>query len=82
MEFSSFYISLYWHGPSTGGFWTDFQRGGKTKFFDFFSLGASATKRFARSIIVRYGLRQDILSRRQKAREGGALRALRGLHQD
>ena len=36
-------------------------------------MGASATKSFARSIIFRYGLRNDILSRGQKtkARGGG-----------
>ena len=34
-------------------------------------MGASATKSFARSRIVRYGLRNDILSRGQKPRQGG-----------
>ena len=45
------------------------ERGVKLNFMIFF-IGASATKRFARSRI-RYGLPQDILSKRQKAREGG-----------
>ena len=38
--------------------------------FFFFFIGASATKRFARPRICRYGLPQHILSKRQKAREG------------
>ena len=33
-------------------------------------IGASATKRFARSRIFRYGLPQNILSERQKGFEG------------
>ena len=41
-------------------------RGGKSKFFDFFFIGASATKKFAKSNIFRYGLPLDILSKRQK----------------
>ena len=64
--------------PNTGGFGPIFQsalRGG--------IIGVSATKRFARSRIFRYGLPQDILSKRQKAGEGGAysatpFRALKG----
>ena len=47
-------------------------RGGKTKFVDFSFIGASETKRFARSRIFRYGLPQDILSKWEKkhGREG------------
>ena len=43
----------------------------------FFFIGTSATKRFAiaRSRIFRYGLSHDILSKRQRKREGGAYRA-------
>ena len=49
--------------------------GGKTKFLDLFIfIGASATKRFARSRIFRYGCFMIFLSNRQKEREGGAYR--------
>ena len=41
------------------------ERGGKTKFLDFFFIEASATKRFARSRIFRYGCLMIILSNRQ-----------------
>ena len=44
-------------------------RGGKTIFFLF--IGAFATKRFARSRIFRFGLHQDILSKRQKKQTMG-----------
>ena len=59
--------------PSTGGFWTDFSKcseRGLKRIFNFFFLRGSATKRFARSRIFRYGLPQDILSKRQKSFEG------------
>ena len=56
-----------------GGFWT--VRGGKTKFCYFISIGASAKKRCTRSRIFRYGFPQDILSKGQKARKGGAYSA-------
>ena len=46
-------------------------RGVKTKILDFFFMGASATKSFARLIIFMYGLRNDILSRGQKTKAGG-----------
>ena len=42
--------------------------GGKTKFLDFFFIGASATKRLARSRIFRYGCLMIIWSNRQKER--------------
>ena len=48
-------------------------RGRGTKFLDFFLIGTSATKWFAGSRIFRYGLPQDILSKRQRKREGGAM---------
>ena len=48
---------------------------GKTKFLDFFFIGASATKRCARSRIFRYRCLMIILSKRQKEREGGAYSA-------
>ena len=59
---------------SIGGFWTDISKcsegGGKTKFIDFFFfIGASATERFARSSIFKYGCHKIILNKRQK-REG------------
>ena len=40
-------------------------RGGKTKCFDFFFEGVTATKSFARARILRYGLFKDILSKGQ-----------------
>ena len=40
--------------------------GGKTKFLDFFFIGASATKRFARSRIFRHGCLMIILSKGKK----------------
>ena len=46
----------------------------KTKFLDFFFIGASATKRFARSRFFRYGCLMIILSNRQKERGGGVQR--------
>ena len=51
------------------------ERGKNYFFYLFFFIWASATKRIAKSIIFRYWLPQDILSKRQKAREGGAYRA-------
>ena len=44
---------------------------GKTKFLGFCSDAPSATKRFARSRIFRYGCLMIFLSNRQKEREGG-----------
>jgi len=41
----------------------------------FFFIGTSATKRSARSRICRYGWPQDILSKKQIKREGGAFSA-------
>ena len=51
------------------------QRGEPIFFFLFVFIGESATKRFAGSRIFRYGLPQDILSERQRKREGGAYSA-------
>ena len=61
-----------------GGFWTDILKcseGKGDKFFFLFFIRTSATKRFAGSRIFRYGLPQDILSKRKRKREGGAYRA-------
>ena len=56
---------------SIGGFWTDISKYSERGFFDVFSKGASATKRFARSRIFKYWLPQDILSKGKKTRWGG-----------
>jgi len=62
-----------------GGFQTHIskcsERGVNINFLIFFFIGASASKRFARSRIFRYGCLKIILSKRQKAREGGAYSA-------
>ena len=59
--------------PSMGGFWTDISKsseGEGDEIFRFFFRGTSATKRFARSRILRYGLSHDILSKgKEKRRE-------------
>jgi len=62
-----------------GGFWTDIPKcsegeGGQFFFFFFFFIGTSATKRFARSRIFRYGLPQDILNKRQRIKELSVIR--------
>ena len=43
--------------------------------FLIFFIGASVTKRFARSRIFKYGRLKIILSKRQREREGGAYSA-------
>ena len=58
-RFSDPYFKVLWEG-------------GKTKFLDFFFIRASATKRFARSRIFKYGCLVIILRNRQKEREGGS----------
>ena len=60
------------HGWLSDPYFKVLWEGCKAKFCDFFFIGASATKRFARSRIFRYGCLKIILSKTQKAREGGA----------
>ena len=61
-QFSETYFNVLWEG-------------GKTKFLDFFFIAAFATKRFARSRILRYGCLMIILRKRQKERGGGTFSA-------
>ena len=59
--------------PSTGGFWPILLWGDVKLFFSlifFYFIGASATKRFLGSRVFRYGLSQDILSKRQRSKGG------------
>ena len=56
------------HGRFSNPYFKVLREGGKTKFLDFF-IGASATKRFARSRIFKYGLPPDILSKRQSRQD-------------
>ena len=63
---------------SMDGFWNDIAKcseGEGDQIFRFFFIGKSATKKFARSRIFRYGLFNVILSKRQRKREGGAYSA-------
>ena len=48
-------------------------RGSKTKFFEFFFIGASAMKSWKKSRIFRYRLPKDFLSKGQKTTGGGTL---------
>ena len=48
-------------------------REGKTKFLEFFFIGASAIKSWEKSRIFRYGLPGDFFSKGQKTTGGGVL---------
>ena len=65
-------INPFGHGRFFGPIFQSALRGGKTKFFDFFFIGASAIKSFVRSTIFRYELPNGILSKGQNFGEGGA----------
>ena len=72
--------NLHWLHPLVHGRFLDryfkcSKREGDQIFGFFFFIWTSATKRFARSRILRYGLPQDILNIRQRKREGGAYSA-------
>ena len=54
------------HGRFSDPYFKVLWQGGKTKFLDFFFIGASATKRFARSRIFKYGCLMIFLSNREK----------------